>query len=91
MQSYRAAPSARAVPGRMREGRVTSEEATTLWELRCRWGDAYRVTLADGVWAANRLANSTVVLTADTGEELRQAIRDDYAAWLRAGGQAALS
>lgn len=63
---------------------MNSEDATTLWELRCRWGDTYSVALSNGTWAATRLANTAVVLTADSGEELREAIRTDYAAWLRA-------
>jgi hypothetical protein len=63
---------------------MTSEDATTLFHLRGCWGDAYRIVLTDGVWAAQRIG-ATVVLTADTGQELRDLMQDDYGAWLLAG------
>jgi hypothetical protein len=31
---------------------VTSEEATDLLDLQCRWRDAYTITLSNGVWTA---------------------------------------
>jgi len=61
---------------------MTTDEATTLFHLRCRWDDAYRIALVDGVWAAQRIGNATVLLTADSGQELRDQMQGDYGAWL---------
>jgi hypothetical protein len=62
---------------------VTSEEATDLLDLQCRWRDAYAITFSDEVWAARRHGNPATVLTADTAPELRWLIRTDYGEWLR--------
>jgi hypothetical protein len=59
------------------EDQVTSEEATTLFRLRCVWEHVYRVEFRDGVWSARRLSGPITILTADTGLELRDLMRDD--------------
>jgi hypothetical protein len=60
---------------------VTGAEATSLFHLRCLWGDAYGITLADGVWGASRL-HGAEVLTADSAEELTVLMQSDYSSWL---------
>jgi hypothetical protein len=60
---------------------VTGAEATSLFRLRCLWGDTYGVNLADGVWSASRL-HSAEVLTADSAEELSALMQADISAWL---------
>jgi hypothetical protein len=60
---------------------VTSEYATALFHLRCVWGDAYGITLADGVWSASRLHGAAVV-TADSAEELSAFMQSDFSVWL---------
>ena len=58
---------------------MTSEDATTLFHLRCHWERVYRVEFRDGVWSARGLSDPTKVLTADTGLELSELMQDDYA------------
>lgn len=60
---------------------MTGEQATSLFRLRCVWGDAYAVNFWDGTWSANRL-NGAAVLTADTAEELSMQMQSDLSAWL---------
>lgn len=60
---------------------MTGEDATALFRLRCVWGDAYGITLADGVWSASRL-HGAEVLTADSAEELSGLMQSDYSSWL---------
>jgi hypothetical protein len=55
---------------------VTGAEATSLFRLRCVWGDIYSVALRDGVWSAYRLKGAAV-LTADTAEELTVLMQSD--------------
>jgi hypothetical protein len=62
---------------------MTSAEATSLFRLRCVWGDAYGITLTDGVWSANRL-HGAAVLTADSAEDLAMQMQSDFSAWLSA-------
>ena len=53
-------------------------EWNALEALRWHWGEAYTITVGDGLWRAWRLDRIGGVLEADTPEELRQAILDDY-------------
>jgi hypothetical protein len=62
---------------------MTGAEATSLFRLRCLWGDTYSVTFRDGVWSAYRLRGAAV-LTADTTEELSALMQADISAWLSA-------
>ena len=60
---------------------MTGAEATSLFRLRCLWGDTYGIALADGVWSASRL-HGAHVLTADSAEELSGLMQADISAWL---------
>jgi hypothetical protein len=60
---------------------MTSEEAAALAELRATRQGAYHVAFIDGLWRAKRYNDVTVVITADTAEELTVMISADYAAW----------
>jgi hypothetical protein len=61
---------------------MTKEEAAALTELRAMWRNAYHVAFIDGVWRAKRFNDVTVVITADTAEELKAMIDADSAAWM---------
>jgi hypothetical protein len=56
---------------------MTSEEATTLFRLRCIWERSYRVEFCGDVWSARRLSDPTVILTADSGLELGDLMQHD--------------
>jgi hypothetical protein len=58
---------------------VTETERQALWRLRTRWLGVYVVTLADDVWRARQYGDATVLLTADTADELTRLIEADYA------------
>jgi hypothetical protein len=58
---------------------MTEQEMSGLWRLRTKWLGVYHIALADDVWRAKRYHDVTVVLTADTAEELGQQISTDYA------------
>jgi hypothetical protein len=60
---------------------MTKEEAAALAGLRAMWRYAYHVAFIDGVWRAKRFNDVTVVITADTAEELAGLIESDYASW----------
>jgi hypothetical protein len=64
---------------------VTSEDATTLFHLRCLWHGTYTITMTGGIWAARRSGKPSRILTADTAPELRWLLRADYGIWLRTG------
>jgi hypothetical protein len=57
---------------------VTSEDATTLFHLRCLWHGIYTISVTDGIWVARRRDNPTRLFTADTAPELRWLLRADY-------------
>jgi hypothetical protein len=57
---------------------LSQDDQTTLNDIRYHWQDVYFVNFADGVWAAVPFDDRTVLLTADTGMELRDKIRYDY-------------
>ncbi len=60
---------------------MSSEDATTLFELRRIYEHTHKITLADGVWRASWMGNSLITFTADSGQELRSLLGQDYAAW----------
>lgn len=63
---------------------MTPSEATSLWDLRRIWGDRYIVGYTTaGPWRAARIGNALECFTADTAEELRKLISEDYAVWER--------
>lgn len=63
---------------------MTGAEATSLFRLRCVWGDTYSVAFRDGVWSAYRL-QGTAILTADTAEELTVLMQSDLSTSRTAG------
>jgi hypothetical protein len=61
---------------------MTPEEATSLFHLRCIWGDRYGISFAGKQWKAHRLGlGAPFNITAPTAEELRGLIYLDYRAW----------
>jgi hypothetical protein len=61
---------------------MTPEEATSLFRLRCVWGDRYQIAYSAGVWHGGRLGDfGKLGLTASTAEELRELIGADYQQW----------
>ena len=59
---------------------LTEQEQRDLWRLRSRWLGIYHVAFVDDVWRAKRYSDVTKVITADTADELGEAIERDYAA-----------
>jgi hypothetical protein len=59
-------------------------EQSALWELRTRWLGSYLIRLANNTWSAQRHSDPATVVTADSPEELEDAIRQDYATMSRA-------
>ena len=60
---------------------MTAADATTLYDIRRIWTDRYKIDFIDGVWQACRLGGGISILTADTPDQLRGQIREDYRAW----------
>jgi hypothetical protein len=60
---------------------MTKEESAALAELRAMWQGVYHVAFIDGVWRAKRFNDVTVVITADSAEELNGLSESDYASW----------
>jgi hypothetical protein len=61
---------------------MSAEDATSLWHLRCLWGDRYQVTYAAGIWHAARLGSfGTFDIDADSAIELRSLISEHYQVW----------
>lgn len=63
---------------------MTGAEATSLFHLRCVWGDTYSVVVRNGVWRAYRLRGAAV-MTADTAEELTVLMQSDLSTSRTAG------
>lgn len=59
---------------------LTDVQQSDLFELSLRWRGVYAFTVTDGVWIAIPAADRTCVLTADSGFELQDLVRCDYAA-----------
>ena len=57
---------------------MTEQEQSALWRLRSKWLGIYHVALVDDVWRAKRYNDVTRVLTADSADELGEAIKADY-------------
>ena len=62
---------------------LDSDAQTTLTDLRWHWEDAYQIDCRDGAWLAVSLSDPFVTISRDSAAELREALRQDYAA--RAG------
>ena len=63
---------------------LTREEQSDLLNLAWNWDSAYTFEVIDGVWKATSTADPVAVLTADSADELRQKVREDYAERQRA-------
>ena len=63
---------------------LTREEQSDLLNLAWNWDSAYRFEVIDGIWKATSVLDRATVLTADSADELRQKVRDDYADQRRA-------
>ena len=57
---------------------MTEQEPSALRQLRSTWLGVYHVALNDDVWRAKRYHQVTHVLTADSADELGDAIKRDY-------------
>jgi hypothetical protein len=57
---------------------MTRDEQAALADLGFHRGDAYAISVSDGVWRAHAFDRPADVLTADTADELRLLIREDY-------------
>jgi hypothetical protein len=64
--------------GGQRRGVSGAGEAVALEALRFDWDTAYRITVEDGQWLAWRRDGKGGALAADTPDELRRAIVNDY-------------
>jgi hypothetical protein len=61
---------------------MSGEEATSLFHLRCIWGDRYGISFTSKGWAAHRLGTGARWdIRAETGAELRGKIWADYREW----------
>jgi hypothetical protein len=58
---------------------LTGEEESDLAGMAWNWEGAYAFQVTDGVWIASAVTDPACVLTADTADELRRKVRDDYA------------
>jgi hypothetical protein len=61
---------------------MSQAEMSSLFELRRIWEDRYIIGFTvGGSWRAARVGNALKSFTADTPEELRGFIQEDYAIW----------
>lgn len=67
---------------------LTSEEQSDLLNLASNWDSGYTFEVIDGIWKATSALEAATVLTADSADELRQKVRDDYAGRQRAAHRA---
>jgi hypothetical protein len=58
---------------------LSTEEQTTLNDLRWHWDDAYLIDCRQGSWVAAPKGDPFAIITRDSAADLRMAIRDDYA------------
>ena len=61
---------------------MSAEDASALLHLQSLWHDRYNVDVADGgTWSASRQGAIDQVIKAESGQQLRHKISEDYAAW----------
>jgi hypothetical protein len=58
---------------------LSKEDQSSMLDLAWHWESAYTISVIEGVWQAVPAVDPSAVLTADTAEELRQKVRQDYA------------
>jgi nitroimidazol reductase NimA-like FMN-containing flavoprotein (pyridoxamine 5'-phosphate oxidase superfamily) len=58
---------------------LSKEDQSSLLNLTWHWDSAYAFSVVDGEWQAVPATEPSAVLTAETAEELREKVREDYA------------
>jgi hypothetical protein len=58
---------------------LSKEDQSSLLDLTWHWESAYAFSVVEGVWQAVPAVDPSPVLTADTADELREKVRQDYA------------
>jgi nitroimidazol reductase NimA-like FMN-containing flavoprotein (pyridoxamine 5'-phosphate oxidase superfamily) len=58
---------------------LSKEDQSALLDLTWHRESAYSFTVTEGLWQAVPAIEPSAVLTADTAEELREKVRNDYA------------
>lgn len=58
---------------------LDKEDQSSLLDLAWHWESAYSFSVVEGEWRAVPAADPSEVLTADTAEDLRDKVRNDYA------------
>ena len=59
---------------------LTKEDQTSLIWLRMNWENHYKISFEEGDWQALPLLAPADILTADTAIDLREAMKDHFAA-----------
>ena len=57
---------------------MTAEEEAALTDLGHHWGHVYAIAMCDGIWTAQPYDRPASILTADSADQLRKLIRQDY-------------
>jgi hypothetical protein len=57
---------------------ISDWQADDLADLHRHWGEVYVIKCDGETWSASPVTDMTVILTAESAGELRQAIRRDY-------------
>jgi nitroimidazol reductase NimA-like FMN-containing flavoprotein (pyridoxamine 5'-phosphate oxidase superfamily) len=58
---------------------LSKEDQSSLLDLTWHWESAYTFSVVEGEWQAVPASEPSAVLTAETAEELREKVRQDYA------------
>jgi nitroimidazol reductase NimA-like FMN-containing flavoprotein (pyridoxamine 5'-phosphate oxidase superfamily) len=58
---------------------LSKEDQSSLLDLTWHWESAYAFSVVEGEWRAVPATEPSAVLTAETSEELREKVRQDYA------------
>jgi nitroimidazol reductase NimA-like FMN-containing flavoprotein (pyridoxamine 5'-phosphate oxidase superfamily) len=58
---------------------LSQEDQSSLLDLTWHWESAYTFAVVEGEWQAVPALEPSAVLTAETAEELREKVRQDYA------------
>jgi hypothetical protein len=57
---------------------ISECDRSKLADLGSHWGEAYVLGFDGDTWSASPFTDPAVILTADTADDLRLRIRDDY-------------
>ena len=58
---------------------LSKEDQSALLDLTWHWESAYAFSVVEGIWQAVPAIEPATVLSADTAEQLREKVRQDYA------------